>query len=78
MLLSASDRHHELELIAADTPGFDHVGLEVESERELEELNNRLTATGSRILETTSYEGGLETRLSSSVRETSFIRLTLG
>jgi len=31
ILLSASEKHHELELIQADQDGLDHVGLEVES-----------------------------------------------
>ena len=31
ILLSASEKHHELELIRGDRTGVDHIGLEVES-----------------------------------------------
>lgn len=46
LLLSANEKHHELQLIAADAPRFDHVGLEVESEAELEAVGERALAAG--------------------------------
>jgi catechol-2,3-dioxygenase len=46
LLLSANEKHHELQLIAADAPRFDHVGLEVESEAELQAVAERVLAAG--------------------------------
>lgn len=46
MLLTANEKHHELQLIAADAPRFDHVGLEVESEAELQAVAERVLAAG--------------------------------
>ena len=58
-LLSANEKHHELELIAANESGFDHIGLEVESEVALERLRDRALAAGARLLESRSEEPGL-------------------
>lgn len=49
-LLSANDKHHQLQLVAGDRAGFDHVGLEVESEAELEQLRARAEAAGCTLL----------------------------
>jgi catechol-2,3-dioxygenase len=46
LLLSANEKHHELQLIAAEAPGFDHVGLEVEGEAELQAVAERVLAAG--------------------------------
>jgi catechol-2,3-dioxygenase len=55
-LLSANRKHHELQLIAADTAGLDHVGIEVESAEELDALRGRLEAAGSAILADDAWE----------------------
>jgi catechol 2,3-dioxygenase len=46
LLLTANEKHHELQLIAADVPRFDHVGLEVETEAELWAVGERVLAAG--------------------------------
>ena len=51
VLLSSNEKHHELQLIAADSPGLDHIGLEVETDQELEALQARALAAGAQILD---------------------------
>ena len=46
ILLSANEKHHELELIQGVVDGVDHVGLEVESADTLEALRGRVEAAG--------------------------------
>jgi catechol 2,3-dioxygenase len=58
-LLSSNEKHHELQLIAGDAPGLDHIGLEVESEAELDEVRQRASSAGARILTTSADEEGL-------------------
>lgn len=58
-LLTSNEKHHELQLIAADAAGLDHVGLELEAESELEATRDRAVAAGGRILETTATEDGI-------------------
>lgn len=58
-LLTANDKHHELQLLADGPPGIDHVGLEVSSERELEGVRDRALAAGSRIVSEAPEEEGL-------------------
>ena len=57
--LTANEKRHELQLIAADRAGMDHVGLEVEHEHELDELRDRLIAAGATILSEQPEEPGL-------------------
>ena len=63
VLLSSNEKHHELQMIAAEAPGFDHVGLEVESAAELEAVAERAVAAGARML-----DRGAEDGLGTSVR----------
>jgi len=50
VLLSANRKHHELQLIASDVAGLDHVGLEVTSSAELEALRARVEASDTATL----------------------------
>jgi catechol 2,3-dioxygenase len=58
-LLTSNEKHHELQLIAADSPGLDHVGLEVESAEDLAETRTRAIAAGARMLDDATTEPGL-------------------
>lgn len=57
--LSANERHHEVQLIAAAAAGLDHVGIEVEEERDLDRLRDALIADGAPILAETPQEPGM-------------------
>jgi catechol 2,3-dioxygenase len=57
--LTANDKRHELQLISGDRAGMDHVGLEVEHERELDALRDRVIAAGATILSEQPEEPGL-------------------
>lgn len=57
--LSANHKHHEVQLIPGTEAGFDHVGLELDSDDELEDLRRRVLAAGARILEADRPEPGL-------------------
>ena len=46
ILLSASEKHHELELIRDDRNGVDHIGLEVESNDDLESVQSAVELAG--------------------------------
>jgi catechol 2,3-dioxygenase len=59
-LLTANDKHHELQLLAAAEPGLDHIGLEVESESELLTACDRAVAAGG-TLAGTGDQTGVET-----------------
>src|SRR6476646_11392435 len=50
-LLTSNEKHHELQLIAAESAGLDHVGLEVESAADLDAVRARSVAAGARLLE---------------------------
>jgi catechol 2,3-dioxygenase len=58
-LLTSNEKHHELQLIAAESAGFDHVGLEVESAADLDEVRARALAAGAQLLEVPADEVGL-------------------
>jgi catechol-2,3-dioxygenase len=51
VLLSSNEKHHELQLIAADEAAVDHIGLEVESADELADVRERALAAGARLLD---------------------------
>ena len=57
--LTANEKRHELQLIASDHAGMDHVGLEVEHEQELDALRDRIIASGATILSEQPEEPGL-------------------
>jgi catechol 2,3-dioxygenase len=59
VLLSSNEKHHELQLLRGDVAGLDHVGLEVESEGEVERLRERAIAGGAAIVEGFAREEGL-------------------
>jgi catechol-2,3-dioxygenase len=59
VLLSSNEKHHELQLIAADAPGVDHVGLEVEGGQELADVGERALAAGARLLDEVAGESGI-------------------
>jgi catechol 2,3-dioxygenase len=50
IMLSCNEKHHEVQLLAGAGPGVDHLGLEVEDERDLDQVRDRLIAAGARIL----------------------------
>jgi catechol 2,3-dioxygenase len=58
-LLTSNEKHHELQLIAAESAGLDHVGLEVESADELAEVRARAIDAGARVLDDAADEPGL-------------------
>jgi catechol 2,3-dioxygenase len=47
---SANEKHHELELIAADESALDHIGIEVDTPDELDFTYDRLAALGTELL----------------------------
>jgi catechol-2,3-dioxygenase len=55
--LSANAKAHELQLISGRGAGLDHVGLEVESDSDLEEVRDRVISAGARILGEEAEEG---------------------
>lgn len=59
VFLTANDKHHELQLAGTGIAGLDHIGLEVEERRELDELRDRVIASGARILSERPEEPGL-------------------
>jgi len=58
--LTCNENHHELVLIQADEAAVDHLGLEVGSTGELEELRERLAREGAELLSEEPEEPGLE------------------
>jgi catechol 2,3-dioxygenase len=61
--LTAGEKHHELQLIAASASGLDHVGLEVESEAEVHDARDRAVAAGGSLLAELPEEPGLGERV---------------
>jgi catechol 2,3-dioxygenase len=59
IFLSANEKHHEVEYLRGAHAGVDHLGLEVEDERDLEALHERLVEAGHRLLSDTPQEPGL-------------------
>jgi catechol-2,3-dioxygenase len=59
VLLSSNEKHHELQLIAADVPGVDHIGLEVEGGEELADVRERALAAGAQLLDDVPGEPGI-------------------
>jgi catechol-2,3-dioxygenase len=58
--LSCNEKDHEVEYLpGGDRPGVDHLGLEVEDERDLDAIRDALIAAGARILSETPQEPGL-------------------
>jgi catechol 2,3-dioxygenase len=56
VLLSSNEKHHELQLIAADAAAVDHIGLEVEGGDELARVRASALAAGAEMLEEASGE----------------------
>ncbi|MGH2872282.1 MAG: VOC family protein [Solirubrobacteraceae bacterium] len=63
VMLSCNERHHELQFLSGAAPGLDHLGLEVEDERELEQLRDRLAGAGARILSEEPREAALRSAI---------------
>jgi catechol 2,3-dioxygenase len=61
VFLSASGKHHELQVVSGELTGLDHVGLELESETELEAATDRAVAAGGRVLDSAPSEPGIGT-----------------
>jgi catechol-2,3-dioxygenase len=57
--LTANAKHHELQLIRADQPGLDHIGLELADTEELEACLERAVAAGATVVSTDPEEPGL-------------------
>ena len=45
--LSANDKHHEVQLIAGDSAGIDHVGLEVDTVEDLAAVKTKVLEAGA-------------------------------
>jgi catechol 2,3-dioxygenase len=58
--LSANEKHHEIEFLPGERAGVDHLGLEVEDERDLDGLRDLLIASGAQILSETPHEQGID------------------
>jgi catechol 2,3-dioxygenase len=58
--LSTNEKHHEIEYLAGERAGVDHLGLEVEDESDLDALRDALIASGAQILSETPQETGLD------------------
>jgi len=63
VFLSSNEKHHEVQVVAADVGALDHVGLEVEDEQDLERLRDALIAVGAEILSERPEEPGLDKAL---------------
>lgn len=61
--LTCNDRHHELILIEDETPSLDHIGLEVQSNADLEELRSILIREKFEILDEEPVVPGIESVL---------------
>jgi catechol 2,3-dioxygenase len=59
VLLSSNEKHHELQLIAADAAALDHIGLEVEGGDELARVRASALAAGAEMLEEARGEAGI-------------------
>jgi catechol 2,3-dioxygenase len=59
IFLSANEKHHEIEYLRGPRAGVDHLGIEVEDERDLETIHDRLVAHGAPILGEEPSEPGL-------------------
>lgn len=57
---SANAKHHELQLIAGDSAGLDHLAVEVDTAEEFEQLRKRVADSGAPILEGVEVESGVE------------------
>jgi catechol 2,3-dioxygenase len=57
--LSCNEKHHEVEFLQSELPGLDHLGLEVEDERDLDRIRDALIAAGAHILSESPEEEGL-------------------
>ncbi len=58
--LSANEKHHEIELLKGERAGIDHLGIEVEDERDLDTLRDALVAAGAQILSEDPEEDGID------------------
>jgi catechol 2,3-dioxygenase len=56
-LLTANDKHHELQLLAAAEPGLDHIGLELETVEELRTVCARADAAGGSLARSADETG---------------------
>jgi len=57
--LSCNEKHHEVQYLQAERAGVDHLGLEVEDERDLDRIRDAAIAVGAEILSETPEEEGL-------------------
>jgi catechol-2,3-dioxygenase len=55
--LGTQGTRHELQLIKADSPAFDHVGLMVDSADQLDEIVERAIGVGGKVIEPTEETG---------------------
>jgi catechol 2,3-dioxygenase len=58
ILLSTNEKHHELQLIPGDSPGLDHLGIEVDGIEALERAREGAVAAGATILSESPQEEG--------------------
>lgn len=59
IMLSCNEKHHEVQFIKGSEPGVDHLGIELEDERDLEALHRRLVEWGANVLEDQASEPGI-------------------
>lgn len=57
IMLSANEKHHELQLLPGSDPGLDHIGLELDTEEELQRILERVEASGAERLEDPEESG---------------------
>ncbi len=57
ILLTSNEKHHEMQVIAATSAGFDHVGLELENDDELDQATAKAIAAGATHLDGADSEG---------------------
>jgi len=59
IMLSCNEKHHEIQLLSGNVAGVDHLGLELENERDLETIRDRLIKREIQILSEQPLEPGL-------------------
>jgi catechol 2,3-dioxygenase len=59
IMLSSNEKHHELQILPGDAAGLDHIGLELDTEDELQAVVERLEASDAERVQDPPVESGL-------------------
>jgi catechol-2,3-dioxygenase len=59
VMLSCNEKHHEVQFIKASEPGVDHLGIELEDDRELDQLHQRIVEWGAKVIDEEASEPGI-------------------